>query len=113
MFYQFIKIIAATKIFIWIKPRIRTIFYFLIFVGIVIYLHNEYLIWAEKSNNLEYLGISFIIKNILVLLAIIFFVFYLKRPTTFETDSELNDGFDKFRKKEKLRSKLDNLIDKK
>ena len=113
MFYQFIKIVAATKIFIWIKPRIRRIFYFFIFVGIVIYLHNEYITWAEKSNNLDYLGISFIVKNILVLLAIIFFVFYLKRPTTFETDSELNDGFDKFRKKEKLRSKLDNLIDKK
>ncbi len=112
MFYQFIKIVAATKIFIWIKPRIKRFFYFFIFVGIVIYLHNEYLTWAEKSNNLDYLGISFVIKNILVLLAIIFFAIYLKRPTTFETDSELNDGFDKFRKKEKLRSKLDNLIDK-
>ena len=110
--YQFIKLIAATRVFIWIKPRIKKILYFLLFLGIVIYFHNEYLRWAEKSNNLDYLGISFVVKNILILLGIIIFIYNLRNLKTVLKKQELNDGFDRIRDKEKLRSKLDNLIDK-
>jgi len=40
-------------------------------VLLVIYFHSEYLRWAELSGNTTYLSISYIIKNLIILISLI------------------------------------------
>ena len=64
---KFFQFITALSIYKWLKPKIKGI---LILIGCVlttIYLHNEYLNWALITDNLSYVGFSFILKNIVIL----------------------------------------------
>lgn len=112
MIFQILKIVAATKVYLWIKPRIRSISILVITIVLVLYSHNEYINWAEKSGKISYLGYSFIVKNLLIFLALIVFFLYSKNIKNNQVVIKENDGFDEIRNKKKLSSKLDNLLDK-
>jgi hypothetical protein len=98
MFKKGILAIIGTKILFFLKPELKivakNIAIFAIFILLTIYIHSEYINWSEISGNNKYIALSFIIKNILILISSILLLFSIKR-SKFK-----NDGFDKFRDKE-------------
>tara|TARA_B100000686_G_C16494336_1_gene813762 strand:- start:371 stop:730 length:360 start_codon:yes stop_codon:yes gene_type:complete len=67
------------RLFLWLKPRLSSIFFFLIIIFLIFYIHNEYLKYIAVKENSEnnYIGLSFVIKNILIfIVAIAYFYFY-------------------------------------
>ena len=97
MFKKGILAIIGAKILFFLKPELkivaRNIVIFAIFILLTIYIHSEYINWSEISENNKYIALSFIIKNILILISSILLLFSIKR-SKFK-----NDGFDKFRDK--------------
>ena len=92
-------------------------------VLLVIYFHSEYLRWAELSGNTTYLSISYIIKNLIILISLIILFIYLKKTKKkvyakvkgeekIYTKNADEDYFDKFRNKEKLRTKGEQILEK-
>jgi len=66
------------QIFHWLKPRLSGIFFSVILIILVVYLHNEYLKFVEfnNKNQHDYLGLSFIIKNGLIILIVIGYYYF-------------------------------------
>ena len=90
---------------------------------LIIYFHDEYLKWVELSGNLNFLTFSYFIKNIIILVLYFILFFYLKKPkrktspivkgeekiyTKYSGDAY----FDKFRNKEKLKTKGEQILKK-
>ena len=113
MYKKSLFAIIGSKILFFFKPELkivlRNIILCALFIILLIYIHYEYINWSEISGNSQYLGFSYILKNILILLSLILLFFSIKK-------SKLkNDGFDKFRNKDlkreydkKLRPNNDN-----
>ena len=80
MFKWLSKQLAYGRIYLWAKERWSGILLTLILLILVFYIHSEYLNYIEfKSKNLgSYIGLSFVIKNILIL-AIVFGYLYFYR----------------------------------
>tara|TARA_A100000164_G_C21388279_1_gene531953 strand:- start:82 stop:459 length:378 start_codon:yes stop_codon:yes gene_type:complete len=79
------------KLWFWIKPKIHGLLLLALIIFLIIYIHGEYLAFIEISQNVnsqEYLlGTSFLLKNGLILLAIIVylsFVLLVKRTQSVE-----------------------------
>ena len=92
-------------------------------IFLVVYFHGEYLRWAELSGNTTYLIISYIIKNLIILVSLIILSIYLKKTKKkvyakvkgeekIYTKKADEDYFDKFRNKEKLRTKAEQILEK-
>ena len=66
------------QIFLWLKSRLSGIFFSVILIILVVYLHNEYLKFVEFNNKNQhnYLGLSFIIKNGLIILIVIGYYYF-------------------------------------
>ena len=67
------------RLFLWLKPHLSSIFFFLIIIFLIFYIHGEYLKYVAVKENSEnnYIGLSFVIKNILIfVVAITYFYFY-------------------------------------
>ena len=90
---------------------------------LVIYFHAEYLKWAKLSGNITYLSFSYIIKNILILISLIILIVYLKKTkkrvyAKVKGEEKIyskninEDYFDKFKDKEKLRTKAEQILKK-
>ena len=105
------------------KRFIKGIAITVVAIFLVIYLHGEYLRWAELSGNTTYLSSSYIIKNLIVLISLIILFIYLKKTKKkayakvkgeekIYTKSANEDYFDKFRDKEKLRTKGEQILEK-
>ncbi|WP_440691232.1 hypothetical protein [Candidatus Pelagibacter sp. HIMB1782] len=62
-------------IYTWLKPRLFSLVILIFSVFLFIYLHSEYISWVELSGDKTFLTLSYIIKNILILLAVIIFIF--------------------------------------
>ena len=79
------KQFAYGRIYLWAKERLSGILLTLILLILVFYIHSEYLNYIEfKSKNLgSSIGLSFVIKNILIL-AIVFGYLYFYRTITFK-----------------------------
>ena len=97
------SILLGTKLLLFLKPNLKIVFrnilICLLFILLVFYLNSEFIKWSEISGNTSYLTILFIIKNLLILAALIILYISLKRlkPSNI-------DGFDKFRKMRKVRT---------
>ncbi len=90
---------------------------------LTMYFHGEYLSWAELSGNTTYLSISYIIKNLIILISLIILFFYLKKTKKkvyakvkgeekIYSKNVNEDYFDKFRNKKKLRTKAEQILKK-
>ena len=115
---KIIKFFTALQIYKWLKPKIKSLSILLIFVLVIIYLHNEFLEWSEITENKNFVGYSFIIKNFLLFLAISFYILILrikslKESTNLENKINKEDGFDKFRNKKKLKTKAQQILENK
>jgi len=66
------------QIFLWLKSRLSGIFFSVILIILVLYLHNEYLKFVEfnNKNQHDYLSLSFIIKNGLIILIVIGYYYF-------------------------------------
>ena len=67
------------RIYLWVKDKLGAILFLFISIFLIIYFHNEYLKYIEYKEKFaeSYVGLSFVIKNILILLvAWGYFYFY-------------------------------------
>ena len=99
------------RIYLWAKERLSGIFFTLIIIFLIFYLHSEYLKYVEfkEKTSENYIGLSFIIKNALILIVTFsYFYFYsflnkakkaikkneenIKQPN----DGEMVDSLDNF-----------------
>lgn len=105
----------------WIKPKLSAFLLLLLVIGLTIYLHSQYLSYIEYTQKVSIkdfgIGISFIIKNVIVILAIIIyliFTFMLNKAKPQKSnealiinnnDNERVNNLDFLLEKDKLRSK--------
>ena len=70
MFKFLTKQFIYGRIYLWIKDRLGAILFLSISIFLIIYFHNEYLQYIEYKEKFaeSYVGLSFVIKNILILL---------------------------------------------
>jgi len=98
----------GTKALFFFKPElkivVRNIIICLISIALIIYFHSEYIKWSMISGNEKYITLSFILKNILIILSLIFLFISVKR------NLNKNDGFDKFRNTE-LKKEIDKKLE--
>ena len=113
----------------WIKPKLSAFLLLLLVIGLTIYIHSQYLSYIEYTQKISVkdfgIGISFIIKNTIIILAIIIyliFTFMLNKAKPNETkkleiinqdnDNERVDSLDFLLEKDKLKSLSDKKLDK-
>ena len=79
--------IIATKILFLFKPELRIVFRNIIictiFVALTLYVHSEYINWSQVSGNSQNIALSFILKNIIIILSLILLFFSIKRSKNF------------------------------
>ena len=70
MFKFLTKQFIYGRIFLWIKDKLGAILFLFISIFLIIYFHNEYLQYIEYKEKFaeSYVGLSFVIKNILIIL---------------------------------------------
>ena len=117
MFKTIIKLLVATSVYRWAKPKFKSLVVLISIVLLTIYLHNEYLEWSDRTNNEKYIGLSYIIKNLLLFLSIGVYLLllriqHLKSTEEITQEKQIGDGFDKFRNKDKLISKSERILNK-
>ena len=105
------------------KKFIKGILITAIIILITIYLHSEYLSWSEISGNSKFITSSYIVKNLIILISLISLYLYLRKPSKkiypkvkgeekIYTKNSKEDYFDKFRNKEKLKTKAEQILEK-
>ncbi|MDA8836035.1 hypothetical protein N9N53_03495 [Candidatus Pelagibacter bacterium] len=124
---QIIGLILTTKLMTWVVPDskrfIKGIITTAIIILFVIYFHSEYLRWAEISGIINLVSTSYILKNLIILISLIGLYFYLKKTPKkayakvkgeekIYTKNNNEDYFDKFRNKDKLKTKAEQILDK-
>ena len=124
---QLVGLILATKLMTWAVPDtkkfIKGILITFIIILITIYLHSEYLSWSEISGNSKFITSSYIVKNLIILISLISLYLYLRKPSKkiypkvkgeekIYTKNTNEDYFDKFRNKEKLKTKAEQILEK-
>ena len=116
MFKFITKQFLYGKVYLWLKERLSGLLLALILLILVFYIHSEYLNFIEfnAKNEGSYVGLSFIVKNTLIL-AIVFGYIYFYRTIgkTKESIKETKDTIIKENRtdgKEKV-SSLDQFLD--
>tara|TARA_B100001121_G_scaffold38529_1_gene32912 strand:+ start:376 stop:780 length:405 start_codon:yes stop_codon:yes gene_type:complete len=124
---QLVGLILATKLMTWAVPDTKKFIRGILITGIIIlitiYLHSEYLSWSEISGNSKFITSSYIIKNLIILVSLISLYLYLRKPSKkiypkvkgeekIYTKNTNEDYFDKFRNKEKLKTKAEQILEK-
>ena len=124
---QIVGFLLATKLMTWAIPDskrfIKGILITLLIILLSIYFQNEFLSWSEISGNTKFISTSYILKNLVILVSLIVLFFYLKTPgkkvyakvkgeEKIYTKNNKEDYFDKFRNKDKLKSKAQQILEK-
>lgn len=124
---QLVGLILATKLMTWAVPDTKKFIKGILITGVIIlitiYLHSEYLSWSEISGNSKFITSSYIIKNLIILVSLISLYLYLRKPSKkiypkvkgeekIYTKNTNEDYFDKFRNKEKLKTKAEQILEK-
>jgi hypothetical protein len=112
----------------WIKPKLSAFLLLLLVVGLTIYIHSQYLSYIEYTQKISVkdfgIGVSFIIKNAIIILAIIIYLIFtfmlnkakpnqIKKVENInkENDNERTDSLDFLLEKDKLKTLSDKKID--
>ena len=124
---QIVGLLLATKLMTWAIPDskrfIKGILITLVIILLCIYFQSEFLSWSEISGNTKFISSSYILKNLFILVSLIVLFFYLKTPgkkvyakvkgeEKIYTKNNKEDYFDKFRNKDKLKSKAQQILEK-
>ena len=70
MLNTILKSAVYLKIYFWIKPKIFGFLILILSIFLINYSHSEYISWIEISGKKLFLGYSYILKNILILICI-------------------------------------------
>jgi len=113
------------RFILWIKPKLNAFLLLLLVVGLTMYIHSQYLSYVEYTQKISVkdfgIGISFIIKNTIIILAItiyLVFTFMLNKAKPNQTkkseiikkkdnDNQRVDSLDFLLEKDKLENKID------
>lgn len=87
-----LKSTLLLKIYFWLKPRLFNLTVLIFSIIIISYVHSEYISWVEISEKKILLGYSYIIKNILILIAILIYFLTSKKQT--KSIDELNEKYE-------------------
>ena len=124
---QIIGLLLATKLMTWAIPDskrfIKGILITSLIILLSIYFQSEFLSWSEISENTKFISTSYILKNLIILVSLVVLFFYLKTPgkkvyakvkgeEKIYTKNNKEDYFDKFRNKDKLKSKAQQILEK-
>ena len=80
MFQFLTKLFIYRQIYNFIKERIVGISFTAILIFLIIYIHSEYLNYVEfkEKTSANYIGLSFIIKNSLILIVTLSYFFFYR-----------------------------------
>ena len=96
----FVKQFLYGRFYLWLKSNLGRAFFFLVIIFLIFYFHSEYLKYIDlkESSGNSYIGLSFIIKNLLIIIVTIsclYFYFFLGKATksieTSEKSIQKND----------------------
>ena len=112
------QIFYLRKFYHLVKPSLVGFVILLLAIIFILYAHSEYISWIEISGRKIFLGYSYLLKNILIIILIIAFYIYArgqqkKSPKVEKTvqEEEKYDGFDSLRKKEKLKTEYEQILE--
>ena len=112
------QIFYLRKFYRWVKPSLVSFVILFLAIVFILYVHSEYISWVEISGRKIFLGYSYLLKNILIIISIIAFYIYARRQKKISTkvekitpEEEKYDGFDSLRKKEKLKTEYEQILE--
>ena len=78
MFKFLTKQFLYGRLYLWTKEKIGGILFLFIAIFLVIYFHSEYLKYADlkQSTDSNYIGISFVVKNLLIIIVTISYLYF-------------------------------------
>ena len=81
MFKWLGKQFAYGRLYLWAKERLSGLLLTIILLILVFYIHGEYLNYIEfkASNDANYIGLSFIIKNTLILSIVFGYIYFYRK----------------------------------
>lgn len=81
------------SIYQWLKPKFLSFIILICFIFLISYLHSEYISWVELSGNQTFLSISYILKNVSILLSITIFIYINRKKITPEIKQNYKKDF--------------------
>ena len=64
----------------WLKPKLNAFLLLLLVISLTVYIHSQYLSYIEYTQRISVkelgIGLSFIIKNTIIIIAIIIYLFF-------------------------------------
>jgi|TARA_Y100000294_G_scaffold60454_1_gene57165 uncharacterized membrane protein len=106
------------KFYNFIKPSLPGLGILFLAIVLILYAHSEYISWVEISGRKIFLGYSYLLKNILIIISIIAFYIYARRQKKISQkvekitpEEEKYDGYDDLRKKEKLKTEYERILE--
>ena len=118
MFKFLTKQFIYGRIYLWIKDRLGAILFLSISIFLIIYFHNEYLKYIEYKEKFaeSYVGLSFVIKNILILLVAggyfyFYFVLGRNKKSIEEKSNQKQASVKEESKSSEMVSSLDEFLD--
>ena len=112
------QIFYLRKFYRLVKPSLVGFVILFLTIVLILYAHSEYISWVEISGRKIFLGYSYLLKNILIIISIIAFYIYARRQKKISPkvekitpEEEKYDGFDSLRKKEKLKTEYERILE--
>ena len=112
------QIFYLRKFYRLVKPSLVGFVILFLAIVFILYAHSEYISWVEISGRKIFLGYSYLLKNILIIILIIAFYIYArgqqKKSPKLEKilqEEEKYDGFESLRKKEKLKTEYEQILE--
>ena len=112
------QIFYLRKFYRLVKPSLVGFVILFLTIVLILYAHSEYISWVEISGRKIFLGYSYLLKNILIIISIIAFYIYARgqqkkspKVEKIVQEEEKYDGFDSLRKKEKLKTEYEQILE--
>ena len=112
------QIFYLRKFYRLVKPSLVGFVILFLAIVFILYVHSEYISWVEISGRKIFLGYSYLLKNILIIILIIAFYIYARgqqkkspKVEKIVQVEEKYDGFDSLRKKEKLKTEYEQILE--
>jgi len=82
----FVKQFIYGRFYLWLKSNLGRTFFLGLIIFLIFYFHSEYLKYVDLKQSTEnnYIGLSFVIKNLLIIIVTIsylYFYFFLGKAT--------------------------------
>ena len=103
----FIKQFLYGRFYLWLKSNLGRAFFFGLIIFLIFYFHSEYLKYADlkQSTDSNYIGISFVVKNLLIIIVTISYLyFYFFLGKTVKSIEILQKNIKNYDKKHRVNS---------